>query len=507
MNLLPNFSMETWTLLILFLTLLSLYGIWPYGFFKKYGIPGPRPLPFIGTFLENRKGLFEFDMECFKKYGNLWGIYDGRKPVLAIMDPVIIKAILVKECFTLFTNRRSFGLNGPLESALTVAEDDQWKRIRTVLSPAFTSGKLKQMFPLMKHYGDLLMQNVTKKVNNKETIVMKDIFSAYSMDAVLGTSFSVNVDSINNPNDPFVINGRKLFDFNILSPLIILTVLFPCIIPALEKMNFCFFSKSVIQFFTDAIKRFRNTRQKGIQERVDFLQLMIDSQTNENDSEEEKHGYKELTDTEITAQALIFILAGFETTSTTLMFLAYNLATHPDVQRKLQDEINTLLPNKAPPTYDALTQMEYLDMAINETLRLFPAAGRIERVCKRTTEINGLTIPGGVVTMIPAFVLHRNPEFWPEPEEFQPERFSKENREAQEPYTFLPFGAGPRNCIGMRFALLNMKVAITVLVQNFTFRPCKETPIPLEIDSLGFLKSKRPIILNLVPRTAQDTEE
>ncbi|MEE6527115.1 hypothetical protein FKM82_028222 [Ascaphus truei] len=112
------------------------------------------------------------------------------------------------------------------------------------------------------------------------------------MDVVLGTSFSVNVDSINNPNDPFVINGRKLFDFSILSPLIILTVLFPCIIPALEKMNFCFFSSSAIQFFTDAIKRFRNTRQKGIQERVDFLQLMIDSQTNENDSEEEKHGYK-----------------------------------------------------------------------------------------------------------------------------------------------------------------------------------------------------------------------
>ncbi|MEE6527116.1 hypothetical protein FKM82_028222 [Ascaphus truei] len=113
------------------------------------------------------------------------------------------------------------------------------------------------------------------------------------MDVVLGTSFSVNVDSINNPNDPFVINGRKLFDFSILSPLIILTVLFPCIIPALEKMNFCFFSSSAIQFFTDAIKRFRNTRQKGIQERVDFLQLMIDSQTNENDSEEEKHGYKD----------------------------------------------------------------------------------------------------------------------------------------------------------------------------------------------------------------------
>ncbi|MEE6521873.1 hypothetical protein FKM82_020223, partial [Ascaphus truei] len=67
------------------------YGIWPYRFFKKYGIPGPRPLPFIGTFLENRKGLLHFDMECFKKYGKFWGIYDGRKPVLAIMDPQSIK--------------------------------------------------------------------------------------------------------------------------------------------------------------------------------------------------------------------------------------------------------------------------------------------------------------------------------------------------------------------------------------------------------------------------------
>ncbi|XP_056416274.1 cytochrome P450 3A4-like isoform X2 [Hyla sarda] len=447
-------------------------------------------------------------MECFKKYGKIWGFYDGRQPVLAIMDPAIIKFILVKECYTIFTNRRNFGLNGPLKSAVSTATDEQWKRIRTVLSPTFTSGKLKQMFPIIKQYGDLLVKNIQKKVDNKEFVDMKNIFGSYSMDIVLSTSFSVNVDSLNNPNDPFVINGRKLFSFSFFNPLFLTTVLCPFLIPLLEKLNFCFLPLSVLDFFQDAIKRIKKNRNKGIHsERVDFLQLMVDAQSKDNNAGEETHGYKELTDSEILAQGLIFIMAGYETTSTTLMFLAYHLATHPDVQTKLQEEIDTFLPNKAPPTYEALTQMEYLDAVLNENLRFYPAAGRIERVCKTTTEINGVTIPKGVVTVIPAFVLHRNPEIWTDPEEFRPERFSKENRDTIDPYTFLPFGAGPRNCIGMRFALTNMKSVITLLLQNFSFRTCKDTPIPLEIDTTGFLKTKKPVILNLVPREAEKIEK
>ncbi|KAM9329506.1 uncharacterized protein PAF06_003303 [Gastrophryne carolinensis] len=505
MYFLPEFSKETWILLILLLALLTYYGIWPYRLFKKYGIPGPKPLPFIGTFLENRNGIAEFDMECFKKYGKVWGSYDGRQPVLSIMDPVIIKAILVKECYSIFTNRRNFGLNGPLNSAVSTATDDQWKRIRTVLSPTFTSGKLKQMFPVIKHYGDLLVKNIQKKVDNKEFIHMKDIFGSYSMDIVLSTSFSVNVDSLNNPQDPFVTNGKKLFSFSFFNPLFLTTVLCPFLIPILDKLNFCFLPMSVLNFFQDAIKNIKKDRQKGgHMDRVDFLQLMIDSQGENGSLSAKDHGYRALTDTEIMAQGLIFIMAGYETTSTTLMFLAYHLATNPDVQTKLQEEIDTYLPNKAPPTYEILNQMEYLDMVIYESLRLYPAAGRIERVCKKTTEINGVTIPKGVVIVIPAYVLHRDPSLWPDPEEFRPERFSKENRDTQDPYTFLPFGAGPRNCIGMRFAMINMKSAITMLLQNFNFRTCKETPVPLQIDTKGFLKTTKPVILSLVPR---DTEE
>uniref|UniRef100_A0A8C5Q302 Cytochrome P450 3A n=1 Tax=Leptobrachium leishanense TaxID=445787 RepID=A0A8C5Q302_9ANUR len=508
MSLLPNFSVETWILLVVCLILLTIYGIWPYQLFKKYGIPGPKPLPFFGTFLKNKQGVLEFDMESYKKYGKVWGFYDGRKPVLAVMDPVIIKAVLVKECYTVFTNRRNFGLNGPLNSAVSIAEDDQWKRIRTVLSPTFTSGKLKKMFPLVKHYGDLLVQNLREKIDIRQPLNMKDIFGGYSMDIVLSTSFSVKVDSINNPNDPFVTNAKKLFTFSFLSPLFLLTVLCPFLVPLLEKMNFCFLPLSVLNFFMDGIKKIKKEREKNSKsDQVDFLQLMIDSQNKEkHSSDDESHGYKELSDSELMAQGLIFILAGYETTSTTMTFLAYNIATNPDVQTKLQQEIDTFLPNKAPPTYEAVMQMEYLDMVVNETLRLYPAAGRIERVCKKTTTINGVTIPQGVVTVIPVYVLHRDPEIWQEPEEFRPERFSKENKDAFDPYLFLPFGFGPRNCIGMRFALMNMKLAMVSLIQNFTLRPCSETPIPLQIDTKGFMKSTKPVILDLVPREVKNTE-
>ncbi|XP_054850804.1 cytochrome P450 3A24-like isoform X2 [Eublepharis macularius] len=472
-----SFSLETWGLIIVFLSIFVLYGIWPYNFFKKLGVPGPQPLPFIGTFHEYRKGILQFDQECYLKYGKMWGIFDGRQPVMAILDPALIKTILVKEFYTYFTNRRDFGLKGELENSIIVARDEHWKRIRTVLSPSFTSGRLKEMLPIINHYGEVLVKNVQKKVDSEESIDMKDIFGAYSMDVITSTSFSINVDSMNNPDDPFVMHIKEFLSTSFLHPLILLAVLFPFLAPLLDKLRVTFMPANFINFFIDVVKKIKADRQKNDHtNRVDFLQLMMDSQIS-NDASEEANSYKALTDKEISTQAIIFIFAGYETTSTALNFLSYCLATHPDVQRRLQEEIDEALPNQATPAYDAILQMQYLDMVVNETLRLYPAGGRIERVCKRTTEINGVTIPEGTVIVIPANVLHRDPEYWPEPEEFRPERFSKENKESIDPYTFLPFGAGPRNCIGMRFALLVLKVAVVFLLQRYSFRTCKETPL------------------------------
>ncbi|CAL1601205.1 unnamed protein product [Knipowitschia caucasica] len=500
MDLLKYFSPETWTLLAALVTLFVIYLYWPYGIFKKMGIPGPPPVPLFGTMLAYRKGFLNFDMDCFKKYGKMWGIYDGRQPVLCVVDPAMVKTILVKECYTLFTNRRNFRLNGPLYDAVSIAEDDQWRRIRSVLSPSFTSGRLKEMFDIMKNHSETLVKNMKKKADKDEPIELKEYFGPYAMDVVTSTAFSVEMDSLNNPSDPFVTNIKKMLKFDLFSPLFLAVAFFPFLGPVFEKMEFSFFPVSVTDFFYASLQKIKLNREASKQKsRVDFLQLMIDSQKHyvPNDPEHEKG----LSDHEILSQAMIFLFAGYETTSSSLCFLAYNLALNPDVMKKLQAEIDSTFPNKAPVQYQELMQMEYLDSVVNESLRLYPIAPRLERVAKASLEINGLVIPKDMVVMVPTWPMHRDPDLWPEPDAFQPERFSKENKDHIDPYIYMPFGAGPRNCIGMRFALVMMKLAIAEILQKYSFSVCKETEIPLELDIQGLVAPKRQIKLKLEPRS------
>ncbi|XP_061085214.1 cytochrome P450 3A30-like [Conger conger] len=508
MSLLLLFSTTTWALFIIFLTLMTVYGYWPYGFFKKLEIHGPKPMPFLGTLLEYRKGFHNFDTECFNKYGKIWGFYDGRQPVLAIMDPGMIKTILIKECYSIFTNRRNFRLNGPMYDAITVVEDDEWKRIRSVLSPSFTSGRLKEMFIIMRHHSDNLIKSLQKTSDSGKSANMKEFFGAYSMDVVASTSFSVDIDSLNNPDDPFVTNIKKMLKFDLLNPLFIIIAFFPFMAPVLEKMGFSFFPTSVTDFFYASLRKIKSERQTHIHKnRVDFLQLMVDSQTHEKSTVSKGEPLKGLTDHEILSQSMMYIFAGYETSSSTLTFLTYNLATNPETMIKLQEEIDQVFPNKAPVTYEPLMQMEYLDMVLNESLRLYPIAARLERVCKQTVEINGVAIPKGTVVMIPTYALHRDPELWSEPELFKPERFSKENKDSINPHIYLPFGAGPRNCIGMRFAIIMMKLAVVQILQNFNFVTCDETEIPLELDIQGLVAPKNPVKLMIVPRDSASKDE
>ncbi|XP_065397767.1 cytochrome P450 3A43 isoform X1 [Macaca fascicularis] len=428
MDLIPNFAMETWVLVATSLVLLYIYGTHSHKLFKKLGIPGPTPLPFLGTILFYLRGLWKFDRECNEKYGEMWGLYEGQQPMLVIMDPNMIKTVLVKECYSVFTNRMPLGPMGFMKSALSFAEDEEWKRIRTLLSPAFTSVKFKEMVPIISQCGDMLVRSLRREAENSKPTNLKDFFGAYTMDVITGTLFGVNLDSLNNPQDPFLKNMKKLLKLDFLDP---------------------------------------------------FL-LSIS-----------------LSDLELVAQSIIIIFAAYDTTSTTLPFIMYELATHPDVQQKLQEEIDAVLPNKAPVTYDALVQMEYLDIVVNETLRLFPVVSRVTRVCKKDIEINGVFIPKGLAVMVPIYALHHDPKYWTEPEKFCPERFSKKNKDSIDPYRYIPFGAGPRNCIGMRFALTNIKLAVIKALQNFSFEPCEETQIPLKLNNLPILQPEKPIVLKV----------
>ncbi|XP_050964180.1 cytochrome P450 3A40-like [Labeo rohita] len=367
------------------------------------------------------------------------------------------------------------------------------------------------MFGIMKTHSHILVENLGKSAKRGEAADIKEFFGAYSMDVVTSTAFSVDIDSLNNPKDPFVTNIKKMLKFDFLNPMFLIIALFPFLAPVLDKMNFALFPTSVTDFFYAALQKIKSEKvaNNHKKKRVDFLQLMIDSQT-EGKTEHgsiDEHTEKGLSDHEILSQSMIFIFAGYETTSSTLSFFFYNMATNPEAMKKLQDEIDQTFPNKAPVDYEGIMNMDYLDAALSESLRLFPVAGRLERVCKKTVDINGLLIPKDTVVMIPTYALHRDPDYWSDPESFKPERFTKGNKESIDPYMYMPFGLGPRNCIGMRFAQVSMKLAIVEILQRFDISVCAETQVPLELSISGFLAPKVPIKLKFEPRKVSLSED
>uniref|UniRef100_A0A3B4YIF6 unspecific monooxygenase n=1 Tax=Seriola lalandi dorsalis TaxID=1841481 RepID=A0A3B4YIF6_SERLL len=475
MGFLPFFSLETWILLITFICIFVMYGYWTYGVFEKLGIPGPKPFMYLGSVCRSNPVYYLDDLECAKKYGRLWGTYELKMPMLVVMDPDMLKTILVKECFTYFTNRRV------RTHKINTKRNKRQKNV--VQKTLYRSRVMELMFSIMKHHSRKLTDRLQSRLGNDDVIIVKDFFGPYSMDVMASCAFNVDMDSINNPSG---------------TPLFFHSTFFLYIDRYLLGVSL--FTKTSTAFFKAIVEKIRAERTgSSHQNSGDLLQHMINSQTvNEPRKEEQNKG---LTDHEIISQVTMFLFAGYETSATTLVFLVYTLARNPEVMKRLQKEIDSTFPNKGPVQYEALMQMEYLDSVVNECLRLYPPAARIERVAKETVKINGVTIPKDIVVMIPVYALHRDPELWPEPEEFKPDRFSKENKQSINSYTYLPFGVGPRNCIGMRFALVMAKLALVEVLQNYSFSVCKETEIPLQMDPEGLLGPLRPIKLKLEKRS------
>ncbi|XP_057671009.1 cytochrome P450 9e2-like [Diorhabda carinulata] len=203
---------------------------------------------------------------------------------------------------------------------------------------------------------------------------------------------------------------------------------------------------------------------------------------------------KEITNLDIAAQAMIFFFAGFDTVSSLMSFMAYELALHPEIQKRLREEIEkTLEECNGNVTYSAILKMKYMDMVVSESLRKWPIAIAIDRVCTKPYTIQPtkpgekpLHIEKGTIIWFPIFGIHRDPAYYPDPDRFDPERFGEDNTENIVPYSFLPFGVGPRNCIGSRFALLETKVVFFYILCNFEIVPNAKTDIPIQISKSSF---------------------
>ncbi|XP_021934435.1 cytochrome P450 6k1-like [Zootermopsis nevadensis] len=495
--------LQLWVTIATILTTVYVYFRVSFLYWKKRGVPTLNPTAPFGDFgkaILTKKSFQQVINEFYNDFDGqrFGGVYSFSSPALLIRDPEIIKAVLVKD----FNKFHSHGIITneevePLQGNLFALSGSKWRNLRVKLSPTFTSGKMKMMFGTMVDCGKELQTFLQEPANNKETIEVKDILARFSTDIIASCAFGIQCNCLKNPDAEFRIWGRKIFEPTF-SGKILRTITF--LLPSSSRFfRSSFLSKGVTDYFMKMVKETVEYREKNDVKRNDFMQLMIQLKNktlgvaeedniklgNLDADETENNAPFEITVNVIAAQAFVFFLAGFETSSTTMTFCLYELALNPDIQERLRAEIDTVVEkHDGNITYESIFEMEYLDKVVDETLRKYPPATTIRRECTKSVKLHGtdVLVEKGTKLLFPIMAIHHDPKYYPDPERFDPERFSEVEKKKRPHFTYLPFGEGPRICIGMRFGLMQTKVGIVSFLSKYEVRVSQKTPIPLEFD-------------------------
>jgi len=352
-------------------------------------------------------------------------------------------------------------------------ENKEWKDVRNALTPAFTIGKIKKMTAVIMDHTDKVVAKYNKEAQHGITVEAKRVFSEVTLGIIAQSAFGIQIDHLND-KDPFVENAIAMFGdiFEGQSP----SMLLPVVLPQLFSQPIL--NPEPLQFCIDVLNNVVHQRAQTDQKYNDFLEMF--SQTLPNCTKVEagqtvKAWTGEELDEIIRGQALEFLIDGYETTSQTMSLLVYELAKRPDIQQKLYDQVKEKLDIHGQVTHDMIIELPYMEQIIQETLRLHPILYRLDRQCNKDITYNGFTIKKGMKVQIPAFVLQHSPEYFPDPETFDPDRWSPENKGSINMYAYLPFGGGPRGCIGYAFAMENLKLTLCTFVSQFEFYPVAQT--------------------------------
>ncbi|XP_059611831.1 uncharacterized protein LOC132258517 [Phlebotomus argentipes] len=515
-----------WSFFVLILCFFAYkWSIATYDTFEKRGLKFIPPIPFFGNskhMILQTKNFADALNEMYNYFPaeKFHGMFEMRRPVFFIRDPELIKQLTVKDFDHFLDHRLNIDENHePLFGRnLLTLKGQKWRDMRSTLSPAFTGSKMRTMFHLVSECCSETMNYLEKESKGgKPTLTnLKDLFSRFTTDVIASCSFGIKVDSLRNRDNQFFLYGKEGTDLSRYRTLaFFLLMMFP---------KFCkifrihIFTQAFCNFFRTLVWDTIHLREKENIVRPDMINLLIQARKGKlkyEDEEDRKEGFSfgeaihhsKLADDDLTAQCLIFFLAGFETTSTCMCFTAYELAVNPEVQKKLLaevDDMNEMLGGE-PISYDALLNMKYLDMVISESLRKWPATVATDRQCVKpyTIETDEISceVKVGEAFLVPIISLHHDPKFFPNPSRFDPERFSDENKDKITPFTYLPFGVGPRICIGSRFALMETKAIIYNILTKFTFEVSEKTQIPIKLTKTGFfLKPEKGFWVDLKPR-------
>ncbi|XP_050079341.1 uncharacterized protein LOC126567151 [Anopheles maculipalpis] len=432
-------------------------------------------------------------------------------PSMQICDPKVIEQVM--QARTIEKTIIYDFMMPWLGSGLVVSTGAKWAQRRKVITPTFHFKILEDFLVIMNNQTDVLIDKLQKNTNGKDFDLYEHV-TYCALDIISESAMGVKLNTQLQPNSEYVKAVKEISD-------IILKRLFSF----LREYKWAFQFTKAHQRQAELLKVVHGFAHQVISERKKQLQDTRERQRAQEKLEEDDiYGKrrmtlldlllnveidgKPLTDSEIREEVDTFMFAGHDTTTSCISFAAYYLSRDPAIQQRVYDEIQAIVgpdAKSAELTYGTLQELKYLDMVIKETLRINPSVPIIGRRSAGDMVIDGVDIPKGMDFGIIIYALHNDPELYPEPARFDPERFSDEASAKRQPYSYIPFSVGSRNCIGQRYAMLEVKTMLVKLLANYRFLPCEESN-RLRIKTDMTLKPVNGTFVKIVPRIATECE-
>lgn len=463
-------------------------------------IPGPKALPIIGNALEfgtTPKGLLLNITRLAHQYGAIFRFWLLSDLYIALQDPDYVQAVLSDS--KILDKSSSYDVLKPwLGSGLITGTGEVWKASRKLVTPAFHFKILEQFVEVFNSNANILVETLADHVSGSEFNICPYI-SLCALDSICETSMGVRVEAQRNSHSDYVQAITSMCDIlvaRVFNPLYHLDVLFH--LSSVGRLH----DRNLLTLHAMTSKVIKERREQilqataaatpedcdavGRRKHVPFLELLIQSQ----DGAMSDDGVRQEVDT--------IMFAGYDTTSSALSFICWVLASHQHAQEKLVEELRQIFgDSERSPTLHDLQKMNYLERVIKETLRLYPVVPIFGRKISEDISLGTYTLPAGANIFIIPYNIHRNPEYFPDPEKFDPDRFSSENILNRHPYCYIPFAAGSRNCLGQKYAMLLLKSSVSILLRRYKLLP-GTTPIDLATEVV--LKSLSGINIKLEMR-------
>ncbi|CAD0201820.1 unnamed protein product [Chrysodeixis includens] len=509
-----------WVLFLLLFVIFILYQISKYKFdyWEKKKVPYIKPAPLLGNygdFILLKTFIGDVVSKICAKFPNepYIGAFYGTEPTLIVQDPELIKLILAKDFYyfhgrevTKYTDRE------PLTKNIFFTHGDSWKVIRQNMTPLYTTAKMKNMFHLIEKCSRVFESLLEEDSVTNDSMEVNCLMCRFTMDCIGSCAFGVETNGMQKEYtlNPYMIMGSQVFARSTLRGIKnISRAIWPYIF---YKLGLQIYPESITDFFIDLMSKIFKQRDFKPSPRHDFVDFLLNLYKDEYITGESimtaKTGEAQKVTMKVdydllAGQCISFLGAGYETSATTMSMTLFELAQDEELQARVIKEVDEFMDKHDNVLdYSIVTELPFLEACIDESLRLYPPLTNLTReVMESYTFPSGLNVDKGVRVHIPVYHIHRNPNYYPNPEKYDPERFLPEEKKNITPFTYLPFGEGQRLCIGLRFAKMQMIAGLVTIFKSYKIKLADGMPEALEFDPRVLIHvPKGDVNIKFIPR-------